>query len=942
MKSNSSWAVISRTLMTGLLCSLLFSTTVSARKIYLSKGSDNGIYLNAKDFAYGAGDTLVLRASQNPFAYLSLEGYSGMPGAPIVVINEGGQVQVSAMAANNCTYMKFTGTGSADRYGFYMTSPNQTVTAPAFNVSGRSSDIEIDHADIYMHGYGMWIKQEGSCDPLLQYPNWRINNISVHDNRMSNLAQEGIYAGSTAPNGERPVSCNGVTTYPLPVRLGNVKIYNNIIDHTGRGAIQLSNSDYGSNEIYNNTVTNAGFEFVPSQGNGIVLGGYTSAYVHDNTIDYTFSSGIFSLGSGLIRIENNKVDHSGQLAGRSADGSASIMVDTRLTNPVMPTTFQVKNNTLGANTDNHFRVYLTYNTYAPTGNILCNNLTPAGGAITSNIPVSINVAGCSGVSNQLPLPNAGPDQTVSVSAAQVTLNGSAIDPDGSIAVYKWAEVSGPNNATLSATNTPVVTATGLVAGTYMFRLTVTDNGGATASDDVIITVSSSAPAPTSQRIEAESYTAMSGIQTENTGDAGGGLNVGWQENNDWMDYSVNVPAAGTYTVNFRVATTNTGVQFQLRNASGTSLATVTVPNTGWWQTYQTVSAQVTLPAGQQTLRIVTTDAKGSGWNINWWEIVSSPAPPPGSGTIRIEAEKYSSMSGIQTENTGDIGGGLNVGWQENNDWMDYSVNVASAGTYTVNFRVATTNTGVQFQLRNASGTALATVTVPNTGWWQTYQTISAQVTLPAGQQTLRIVTTDAKGSGWNINWWEIVGTATPPPPPPTTTSIKIEAESYTAMSGIQTENTGDAGGGLNVGWQENNDWMDYSVNVPAAGTYTVNFGVATTNTGVQFQLRNSSGTSLATVTVPNTGWWQTYQTISAQVTLPAGQQTLRIYTTDAKGSGWNINWWQITNEASQSIASASAAQATDITAMTASLQLFPNPVTDRFALSVVNDLSGAM
>src|SRR5688572_9239551 len=47
------------------------------------------------------------------------------------------------------------------------------------------------------------------------------------------------------------------------------------------------------------------------------------------------------------------------------------------------------------------------------------------------------------------------------------------------------------------------------------------------------------------------------------------------------------------------------------------------------------------------------------------------------------------------------------------------------------------------------------------------------------------------------------------PPPPSSTTVKIEAESFTAMDGIGTENTSDAGGGLNVGWQDNNDWMDY-------------------------------------------------------------------------------------------------------------------------------------
>jgi hypothetical protein len=575
----------------------------------------------------------------------------------------------------------------------------------------------------------------------------------------------------------------------------------------------------------------------------------------------------------------------------------------------------------------------------------------------------------------------------------------------------------------------------LSQGAYTFRLKVTDDDGDNATSDVMITVKDAAPPQivykdVPARVEAESFSAMNGIQTENTGDENGGQNVGWQENNDWMDYAIKVPAAGTYNINFRIATPNDGVQFQLKKADGTTLTTVSIPNTGGWQSYQTVAAQVTLPAGQQLVRIVTTDAKTTGWNLNWWEVnnnngnnksiiseagddqslafsatsttlngnakgangpvtyawseVTGPnnvnfATPdaaktavsglvPGSylfrltvkdrngnsasdelivaigngtpsGSKKIEAESYSNMNGIQTENTADAGGGLNVGWQENNDWMDYSVNVPAAGTYTVNFRVATVNNGVQFQLRKSNGAALATVTVPNTGWWQTYQTVSAQVSLSAGQQTLRIFTTDAKGTGWNINWWEIAGAA------PAPFSKKIEAETFATMNGVQTENTWDDNGGLNVGWQENNDWMDYSVNVPSAGTYTVNFRVATVNTGVQFQLRKSDGSALTSVTVPNTGWWQTYQTVSSQVTLPAGQQTLRIYTTDAKGTGWNINWWEITNVANQSTVSASANRS-DVALMNleekTGIDAFPNPVTNRFLLKVNNNLSGKM
>ena len=78
-------------------------------------------------------------------------------------------------------------------------------------------------------------------------------------------------------------------------------------------------------------------------------------------------------------------------------------------------------------------------------------------------------------------------------------------------------------------------------GTYVFELKVTDNASATGTDNVTVVVN---PASTTLaipgRIQAESYTTMSGIQTQATGDGGTGLNVGYIDQGDWMDYSVNV------------------------------------------------------------------------------------------------------------------------------------------------------------------------------------------------------------------------------------------------------------------------------------------------------------------------------------------------------------------------------------------------------------------
>ena len=160
------------------------------------------------------------------------------------------------------------------------------------------------------------------------------------------------------------------------------------------------------------------------------------------------------------------------------------------------------------------------------------------------------------------------------------------------------------------------------------------------------------------------------------------------------------------------------------------------------------------------------------------------------------------------------------------------------------------------------------------------------------------------------------------------------------MSGIQVENTSDAGGGENVAWQDDNDWMDYSVNLSSSGLYTINFRVATMFNGPQFQLRNADGTVLATVNVPNTGWFQTWQTVSIQVSLPAGQQTLRIVTTNAAG-GWNINWWEIVSASTTTKAIANAEVVSD-PVVASSMEIFPNPVTDRFALKVSNEETGTM
>ncbi|HXC02623.1 MAG TPA: carbohydrate-binding protein, partial [Opitutaceae bacterium] len=107
--------------------------------------------------------------------------------------------------------------------------------------------------------------------------------------------------------------------------------------------------------------------------------------------------------------------------------------------------------------------------------------------------------------------------------------------------------------------------------------------------------------------------------------------------------------------------------------------------------------------------------------------------------------------GVDLEVTSDTGGGVDLGWTFGGDWFKYTVKVATAGTYTVSFRVAApTAVTDAFHLANSSGTNLSgSVNVPATGGYQTWTTVTANVTLPAGQQVL---TLDQDNGGWNINY----------------------------------------------------------------------------------------------------------------------------------------------------------------------------------------------
>ncbi|WP_139925117.1 beta-1,3-glucanase family protein [Hymenobacter sp. DG01] len=158
-------------------------------------------------------------------------------------------------------------------------------------------------------------------------------------------------------------------------------------------------------------------------------------------------------------------------------------------------------------------------------------------------------------------------------------------------------------------------------------------------------------------------------------------------------------------------------------------------------------------------------------------------------------------------------------------------------------------------------------------------------------------------------------------------SLTLQAEAANVNNGMTVETCSE--GGQNMGFVDAGDYLVWNgINFPTSGTYTIEYRVASGASGgtISSDL-NAGAIQLGNSTIPGTGSWQTWTTVSRTVTINAGTYNFGIY---AQTGGWNINWVRI----SKSSAAARTALATTAPeAATLGTQLYPNPVVDRLQLS---------
>ncbi len=124
--------------------------------------------------------------------------------------------------------------------------------------------------------------------------------------------------------------------------------------------------------------------------------------------------------------------------------------------------------------------------------------------------------------------------------------------------------------------------------------------------------------------------------------------------------------------------------------------------------------------------------------------------------VKNEVEDFSDQSGIQSEDCNDMGGGKNIGYIENGDWVKIKALDFDKGTSRFEARVSSANAGgyIEIRLNSPSGTLAGKCQVTNTESWQTWETKTCAIDDIKGVFDIYLVFTGGGGYLFNLNWWK--------------------------------------------------------------------------------------------------------------------------------------------------------------------------------------------
>ncbi len=236
---------------------------------------------------------------------------------------------------------------------------------------------------------------------------------------------------------------------------------------------------------------------------------------------------------------------------------------------------------------------------------------------------------------------------------------------------------------------------------------------------------------------------------------------------EWLKYTVNVQTTGIYDVGASVASEVEGGTFHIEVDGTDVTGSLKAPTTGSWYAFQYVGKTgVSLTAGTHVLRLSLDTAGVVGVIADFDTIsVTASASKPFTGTPvtvpgAIEAENFDNggegiaYHDIDAGNNGAAYRSTDVDVRAINtasngyvvfnaypgEWLKYTINVSTAGTYSVGASVASEVEGGTFHIEIDGTDVTGSLKAPTTGSWYVFQPVSKSgVNLSAGTHVLRLV-----------------------------------------------------------------------------------------------------------------------------------------------------------------------------------------------------------
>ncbi|EOD68171.1 glycoside hydrolase family 16 protein [Amycolatopsis vancoresmycina] len=170
-----------------------------------------------------------------------------------------------------------------------------------------------------------------------------------------------------------------------------------------------------------------------------------------------------------------------------------------------------------------------------------------------------------------------------------------------------------------------------------------------------------------------------------------------------------------------------------------------------------------VPGRPMVVDYVTVTTRGGGGGTTTPPTTTTPPGNGGSAYSTIQAESFSQQSGVITEATTDTGGGQDIGAVANGDWTLYpNVDFGSSAATNFQARVASGAAAgvsglVEVRLDSRSNAPIGSFAVGNTGGWQSWRTVPANISAVTGVHNVYLTFTSGQPADFvNLNWFTFV------------------------------------------------------------------------------------------------------------------------------------------------------------------------------------------